>query len=668
MRQRKRTRWAATAAALCIAVSGTALAPSPAAAAGAGLPYGVSQPVQHAVRMSDGTRLAVDVYYPTNLRTGAPASGRFPVLLSMTPYGKRSSVTTQATGGSTYGGDGFYPWLVRHGYVDVVADVRGTGSSDGDFQLFGPRELRDGVELVRWAARLRRSTGRVGMAGSSYVGLNQIYTAGLIGRHSPLRAIAPEAAGIDLYRDLAFGGGIPNVEFAAVWDTLRTTMTLAAPDEPAADPSALVRHPATRAQRLAQLDATMDAEVDTGGPRAFDGPFWEQRAPRNFLAGVVRDSVPALLVSGWNDVYQRGVVLDYAALQNLYARAHGRRGGHVAAPFGPMLAGERPTARYQAVIGPAYHNAVVLGRPLQNLLLRWFDTWLKGRRPGMASTRSPLHAYELGAGRWVDAGRYPFASARVRRLWLAGGRTGTAASLNDGSLAATAPRGSGSDRIAWSDATSPCSNQADQWNTGFVGYVTALAGLPNTPCAKDDRTTQANALTYTTPPMRRAVTVAGPIDARLAVSSSTRDAELVVTVEDVAPGGASRPLTTGALLASNRAVDRAMSWRLPGGTVLPYHPYTRAAARPLQPGAATPVDVEVYATLARIAAGHRLRVTVATAATHLHPSPVQLAGLMGGVYELQRGGPSGSYVDIPMTGPGSLRKSPLVWSDCGGGC
>ena len=62
MRQRKRTRWAATAAALCIAVSGTALAPSPAAAAGAGLPYGVSQPVQHAVRMSDGTRLAVDVY------------------------------------------------------------------------------------------------------------------------------------------------------------------------------------------------------------------------------------------------------------------------------------------------------------------------------------------------------------------------------------------------------------------------------------------------------------------------------------------------------------------------------------------------------------------------------------------------------------------------------
>ena len=142
MRQRKRTRWAATAAALCIAVSGTALAPSPAAAAGAGLPYGVSQPVQHAVRMSDGTRLAVDVYYPTNLRTGAPASGRFPVLLSMTPYGKRSSVTTQATGGSTYGGDGFYPWLVRHGYVDVVADVRGTGSSDGDFQLFGPREVR----------------------------------------------------------------------------------------------------------------------------------------------------------------------------------------------------------------------------------------------------------------------------------------------------------------------------------------------------------------------------------------------------------------------------------------------------------------------------------------------------------------------------------------------
>ena len=125
--------------------------------------------------MSDGVKLAADVYRPT-LPSGAPAPGHFPVILSQTPYGKRSSVTTQSMG-QGMGGDGFYPYLVERGYIDVVADVRGTGSSEGDFSLFGPRERQDGVELARWAARLPGSTGRVGLAGSSYVGLNQIYTA-----------------------------------------------------------------------------------------------------------------------------------------------------------------------------------------------------------------------------------------------------------------------------------------------------------------------------------------------------------------------------------------------------------------------------------------------------------------------------------------------------------
>ena len=83
------------------------------------------------------------------------------------------------------GGDGYYPYLIERGYIDVVVDVRGAGNSGGDFSLFGPRERQDGVELARWAARLPGSNGRVGMAGSSYLGLNQIFTAALAGRHSP---------------------------------------------------------------------------------------------------------------------------------------------------------------------------------------------------------------------------------------------------------------------------------------------------------------------------------------------------------------------------------------------------------------------------------------------------------------------------------------------------
>src|SRR3954453_12354401 len=177
-------------------------APAPPAVAAGTPSFAVGGPAGTYVRMSDGTRLAADVYRPLDPRTGRPARGRFPVVLSMTPYGKRSAVTTSSAGNGL-GGDGHYPYLVRRGYLNVVVDVRGTGASEGRFGLFGARERRDGVEVARWAARLPGASGRVGMAGCSYLGLNQIFTAAEAGRRSPVRAIAPCAAGIDLYRDLA---------------------------------------------------------------------------------------------------------------------------------------------------------------------------------------------------------------------------------------------------------------------------------------------------------------------------------------------------------------------------------------------------------------------------------------------------------------------------------
>lgn len=42
-----------------------------------------------AVPMSDGINLRVDIHYPTDPATGDPAPGPFPVLMSLTPYGKR---------------------------------------------------------------------------------------------------------------------------------------------------------------------------------------------------------------------------------------------------------------------------------------------------------------------------------------------------------------------------------------------------------------------------------------------------------------------------------------------------------------------------------------------------------------------------------------------------
>ena len=635
-----------------------ALSPASALAYDRPAEHGIHHVKDLTIRMSDGVELAADVYYPADPATGAPRPGRFPVVLSQTPYGKRSFVTTQSFG--QFGGDGYFPYLVNRGYINAIVEVRGTGSSGGEFGLFSSRDAADGVELVRWAAGLPRSSGRVGGAGYSYPGLNQIHTAAAVGRRSPLKTIVPSAAGFDLYRDLAFSGGLPNVLFASVWAALRGSMVFAPPDDPGADPVRQLVERVDRARGLGALDAGLYTEIELGGERAYDSPFWQERAPSRLLRRVARNRIPALLISGWFDVYQRGVPLSYAALQNAWA---GRR-----RIFRPMRRGQRVTPRYQLVQGPWVHNAVGMGEWIQQIHLEWFDRWLLRRPTPLTRTRRPLHAFEIGDGRWIDAGVYPLPRAGVRRLWLDGGGSGTAPlSLNDGVLSRRRPP-EASDRIPWTDTASPCTRLTDQWSMGFLGAVSAGAGMPLDPCAADERGTQAGALVYTTPPFERDLTLAGPILAAIRMSSTTPESELVATLQSVDPDGRTRLLSSGALLGSLRALDSRRSWRVGGELVMPHHPYTRASRRQLPPGTVVRQDIELPAVFARLKRGQRLRLTLTTSAPHLHPTLAQVPGLEGGIYEIRRGGTEASFLNLPLAKPNALRTSRRRFGECNGQC
>jgi hypothetical protein len=61
-------------------------------------------------------------------------------------------------------------------------------------------------------------------------------------------------------------------------------------------------------------------------------------------------------------------------------------------------------------------------------------------------------------------------------------------------------------------------------------------------------------------------------------------------------------------------------------------------------------------------------VTIATSATHLHPSGAQAENLAGGRYEVLRGGAHASFVNLPLADPRALATSPVQWGDCNGGC
>jgi uncharacterized protein len=81
------------------------------------------------ITMSDGVKLYADVIRPTK-------PGAYPVLVQQTPYNKNLVDSGTLFGDNTY--------FAEHGYVVVIVDARGTGSSEGQWQSFDDREQRDG--------------------------------------------------------------------------------------------------------------------------------------------------------------------------------------------------------------------------------------------------------------------------------------------------------------------------------------------------------------------------------------------------------------------------------------------------------------------------------------------------------------------------------------------
>ena len=95
--------------------------------------------------------------------------------------------------------------------------MRGSGCSGGAFDLFDLPTTYDGYDAVETvAAQSWVKGGKVGMAGISFSGITQLFTAGTRPPH--LAAIAPMSVTDDIYQGTGYPGGIFNSGFAAVLD------------------------------------------------------------------------------------------------------------------------------------------------------------------------------------------------------------------------------------------------------------------------------------------------------------------------------------------------------------------------------------------------------------------------------------------------------------------
>lgn len=90
-----------------------------------------------AVHLRDGTKLLADVHRPAE-------PGRYPVLIAASPYPRQLQDLGAPLGFIEAGCSDFF---VPRGYVHVIANLRGTGGSEGTFSFFDGQERRDMYDL-----------------------------------------------------------------------------------------------------------------------------------------------------------------------------------------------------------------------------------------------------------------------------------------------------------------------------------------------------------------------------------------------------------------------------------------------------------------------------------------------------------------------------------------
>jgi putative CocE/NonD family hydrolase len=470
----------------------------------------VRPPETLSMRTRDGVRLDADVYRPD-------APGPFPVLLMRQPYGRRIASTVCYA----------HPdWYAAQGFIVVIQDVRGRGTSEGDFKTF-EADAEDGADTIAWAASLAGASGAVGMYGFSYQGTNQLLAAG---ENPPaLRALAPAMIGWDIRTDWAYEGGAFALQGGMGW-----AIQIAAESARLAGDAAAYRELRTAAQSL-PLSGDIPARPELlHRHRALthyhawldqpaDSPYWSRISPSSRRARI---KVPTLLVGGWFDSHLPGTLAARRALAGnipLYI---------IIGPWAHFPWGRR--------VGGLDFSEEAIG-DIDRLQVRWFQHCLSGA----AFDEPAVRLFDMGARCWRDFVAWPTSEVS----FYIGGTGRAAVDERDGLLLPAPPQELGHDTLIH-----------DPWRP-----VPSIGGA-------QDRTfvdMRPDVLTFTSAPATEPTLYAGDVRAVLDIAADVPDFDVACTLCRVNVAGQSVGIAEG-----YRRVSRERPIEIP----------MRATCLTLQPG------------------------------------------------------------------------------------
>jgi putative CocE/NonD family hydrolase len=568
--------------------------------------------------LEDGTRLAYDLLLPT--KDGAPVYEPLPILFKYTPYLRaftiydadghlllddlyelkwyeraalrlRHMLSDQGRLMDAVANTGWLKKMLYHGYAVIVVERPGTGASfermDPSFEV----GARQADEIMDWIAAQDWCDGHIGMFGDSWQAMIQFVAAST--GNPDLKAIFPVSSSLDSYSAVNYRGGVYNTTFNTLFSQSTGALEALATPVDGDESGALLAQ--ARAERSGATAGEKAAEVmkrypfhdstTVDGKNVWEGDF----ALYPFIDWINEAGVPVYMTNGWYDLFTSDMFLWYVNL----------------------------TVPRRLVVRPLDHSAVeddAADLDFGAEVHRWFDYWLKGIDNGIMEEPSIAY-YTMGAPKhdaWQASDQWPLPNQRLTRFCFGEGRSGTAASANDGFLRAETPANpTASAAPAAADTYtidySTTSGKHSRW-----GAVLAASEYPNM------RDNDEKALTYTTLPLETDVELTGHPVVHLWLVTDAPDLDVFVYMEEVDSKGNSTYVTEGNLRASHRAPGAAPYDNLG----LPHHRYCESDVESVPAGEPFRLSFDLLATSYLFQADNRIRITIAFADADNFDTPI----------------------------------------------
>lgn len=528
------------------------------------------------IPMRDGVRLHTIIYSPKD------TSQSYPMLMKRTPYG-----IPPYDDGAMPGVLGPNRLYAREKFIFVYQDVRGRYMSEGKFENMRPHrpkrpsvkdidESTDTHDTIEWLVNnVKNHNGKVGMWGISYPGF--YCSAGMIDAHPALKAVSPQAPIADWFFDDFFHHGAFFKShafgfFSSFGKPRPMPTTTKSPAFEFPTPDGYQFH--LDAGTLKDLNAKhLKHEVSFWNKMAkhpnYDA-FWQER---NILPHLKNVAPAVMVVGGWYDAE------DLYGIFNTYQAVEKQNPGIFnVLVVGPWYHGAWASAE-ASKLGDIHFGANTAAYFQKEAELPFFKSYLKGaKNAGLPEALM----FETGRNEWKRFDAWP--PREVRKVtWY----------LGEKQSLGRIPGKEGFDEFL-SDPAKP------------VPYTQAIAPRMTREYMVDDQrfaSRRPDVLVYQTQPLAGDMTLAGPIDVTLEVSTTRTDADWVVKLIDVYPDGYRDPHQFGKNLGGYQRMIRSEVIR--GRFRNSYE-----KPEPFEPGKTTTVKLRLLDVLHTFKKDHRVMIQV----------------------------------------------------------